>query len=136
MASLTGSWPFPLQPLPESLALDVGHHVVDQAVGLVGIVERENVRVMKPGRGLDLVKEASGSHASRDVRPEHLDRDLAVVLEIVGEEDLRHPALTQLALDPVAGGDRSTEALDQFRHNRRPAREMRPQRKAMELAKI
>ena len=80
--------------------------------------------MMKPGRGLDLVKEASRSHTSRDVRPEDLDGNFAIVLEVVGEKNLRHPALTQLALDPVAGGDRSTEALDQFRHRWRRARDM------------
>ena len=46
---------------------------------------------MKPGRGLDLVKEAVAPTPSRDVRPEHLDRDLAVVLEIVGEKTFAIP---------------------------------------------
>jgi hypothetical protein len=37
---------------------------------------------------------------------EHLDGDIAIVPEIVGTKDRRHPAGTKLTLDAVAIGQR------------------------------
>jgi hypothetical protein len=62
------------------------------------------------GDGLDLVQEPLGADQGRELRPQHLDGDLAVVLEIVGQVDRGHPARTQLALDPVAVTERRGEA--------------------------
>ena len=90
-----------VEALAEGLALDVGHDVVDQAIGLVGVVERQDVGVVQPGGDLDLAQEPGGAHLRGQVGAEHLDRDLALVLEVVGQEDARHPALSQLALEAV-----------------------------------
>jgi hypothetical protein len=49
-----GQLPVAAQACAERLALDVRHHVVQQAVRLAGVVEREDVRVAEVGRDLDL----------------------------------------------------------------------------------
>ena len=41
---------------------------------------------------------------------EHLDRDFAVVLEVLGEVDGGHPARSELAPDRVAAAERRAEA--------------------------
>ena len=46
-----------VEPLAEGLALDVGHDVEDQAVDLVGVVQRQDVGVVQPGGDLDLAEE-------------------------------------------------------------------------------
>ena len=58
--------------------------------------------VVEAGGDPDLVEEPLGTEHGGQLGPQHLERDLAVVLEILGEIDRGHPALTQLALDPVA----------------------------------
>ena len=48
------------------------------------------------------------------LRTEHLDRHLAVVLEVLGEIHGRHTALTQLPLDPVAVGESGRESMSRW----------------------
>ena len=117
-----------VEPLAQGLALDVGHDVVHQAVHLVGVVQRKDVRVVQPGGDLDLVQETAGADLLGQVGTQYLDRDVAVVLEVVGEEDPRHPALAQLALEAVPGRERRAEALDQPSHDRPPQPDLGPVR--------
>ena len=57
------------------------------------------------GGGLDLAQEPVGAEGGRQLGPQDLERDLAVVLEVAGEVDGGHPALPELALDGVAVGE-------------------------------
>ena len=54
--------------------------------------------------GLDLAEEPLGADHRGQLGPQHLDGDLAAVLEVVREIDGGHAALAQLALDAVAVG--------------------------------
>ncbi len=110
---------FPGEAPLQGLALDIGHDVVDQPIGLVGIVERQDVRVVEAGGNLNLAEEAGCAHLRGQVGAEHLDGNGALVLEVVGQEDLGHPALPQFPLKLVAGGERSAEAFKQLRHDGR-----------------
>ena len=60
--------------------------------------------------GLDLAQEALGADDGGELGAEDLDRDLAVVLQVLGEVDRGHAALADLPLDAVAvaegGGER------------------------------
>ena len=64
----------------------------------------------EPRGDLDLAQEALAADGVGELGLEQLDRDLAAVAQIVGEVDGRHPAAADLALDPVAAGERRTEA--------------------------
>ena len=64
---------------------------------------------------LDLAEKPGGAHLG-ELGAEHLDRHRALVLEVVGEEDLGHPALSELRMEPVPGGERCAEALEALRH--------------------
>ena len=47
---------------------------------------------------------------SGDFGPQHFEGDLAVVAEVPGQEDQRHPALAELAFEGVAAGEAAIEA--------------------------
>ena len=59
--------------------------------------------------GLDLGEEALGADHGGQLGPQHLDRDLAVVLEVLGEVHRGHAAGAELALDAVAVGEGGRE---------------------------
>ncbi len=65
--------------------------------------------------GLNLPHEPLGADHRRELRPEHLDRDSAPMLEIFREVDRGHAALAQLALDAVAVGEACPEVLSSHR---------------------
>jgi hypothetical protein len=103
---------FSAESLAQGLSLDIGHDIVEKPVGLVRVVQRQDVRMVEAGRDLNLVQKPSGSHCLGQLGKEHLDRYRALILEIVGQEYLRHPALPQLTLELVAGGKRFAEAFE------------------------
>ena len=74
--------------------------------------------MLQVGGGLDLGEEALGADDGGELGPQHLDRDLAVVLEVVGEVDRGHAALAQLALKAVAVGEGGGEAGENVGHFR------------------
>ena len=92
----------PCQPLAERLALGVGHDVVEQAVGLSGIVEWEHVRVLERGGDADLAEEPLAAQHRRQLGLEHLDGDPPVVLQVLSEKHDRHPAVAELPLHAVS----------------------------------
>ena len=61
--------------------------------------------MLEPGGDFDLAGEAVRSHGHGDLGAQNLERDLAVVLDVLGEIDRGHPALPELALDGVAVGE-------------------------------
>jgi hypothetical protein len=61
---------------------------------------------MGESRGeLDLEQETLGADLGGDFRAQHLERNLAIVAEIVREEDDRHATFAELAADRVAAGE-------------------------------
>ena len=66
-------------------------------------MERKDVGMAEPGGDLDLAQEALGAERGRQLGVEDLERDLAVVPEVLGEVDRGHPAAAELALERIAG---------------------------------
>ena len=106
----------PIQFFPQRLAVYEGHHIVEIPIGFAGIVELHDVRVLEIGGYADLVQKSLGAQDRRELRPQHLDRDAPVMLEITGEVDLRHATLTQFTLDEVLVGKGGFEALKLVGH--------------------
>ena len=92
------------QPGGERLALDHGHHVIEDAVGLARVVHREDVRMIELGGDLDFAEEAVGPERGRELGSHHLHCHLPVVLEVLGQKDRGHPAFADDPFDPVAFG--------------------------------
>ena len=62
-------------------------------------------------RGRDLLHEPLGAQHGGELRLEDLERDLALVLDVLGQVDGGHAARAELALDGVAVGEGVAEAL-------------------------
>ena len=90
------------EPIPEGLALHVGHRVPELAGRFTGIEHRQDVRVLQAGGGPDFALEAFWAERGSQLGMKHLQGDRAVVLEVVGEVHRGHAAPAQLALEPVA----------------------------------
>ena len=86
----------PHDAIPERLPFDVRHHVVQEPVGFTRIVERQDVRVLQPGRDLDLSKESLRADRLGELRTQDLDGDGTLVLQVRGQVDRSHAALAEL----------------------------------------
>ena len=106
----------PVEPVPERLALDERHDVVEQAFGLSRVVQAEDVGVLEGGGDADFAEEAVAAERGGELGAEHLDGDRPLVLDVPGEEDGRHPALARLALHGVAIAQGGSESVDRFGH--------------------
>ena len=70
----------------------------------------------QPRGDLDLAQESLLHDRGGQLGVQHLDRDLAAVLEVLGEIDGRHAAASDLAIDPVPVGQRPCQRLGVGRH--------------------
>ena len=93
---------FPVEPVAEGLALDERHHVEEVGVGLARVEQRQDVRVLEVGRQLDLGQEPLGTDHGRELGAEHLQGDLAVVTDVLGQVDGGHSAGADLSVEAVA----------------------------------
>ena len=96
------------------IALHVRHHVVEQAVGLARVEQREDVRRLELGGDVDLAQEARAAERLRELGAEDLDGDDAVVAQVACEVHGGHAAVAELAFDRVAlaeGVDQSVMGL-------------------------
>ena len=105
----------------ERLALDEGHGepqvpVVDQAAGLAGIEQRQDVRVLQMGGDPDLTQEAIDPEHGGEFGAQHLHGDVTVVLEIPGEVHGRHAAGAELAINGIVLGEGRLETLPHVGH--------------------
>src|SRR6185312_7763972 len=57
----------------------------------------------------DLTQKALGAQRGGEHRAQYLDGDLAAVLQILGQENSRHPAASELALQRIAFGQSVSE---------------------------
>ena len=99
------------QPGAERFAGDERHHVVEQAVGLARVDQRQDVRVLQVGGDLDLGQEPLAADHGGELGVQHLDGDLAAVPQVLGEVDDGHAALADLAVEAVAVGQGRGEAV-------------------------
>ena len=97
------------EPRAQRFAAHVRHDVVQQAVRHAGIQQRQDMRMLQLRRGLDLGEEPLTPERCAKVRMQHLDGDIAVVLQVAREEDGGHPAGPELADDGVAIRQRCSE---------------------------
>ena len=67
-------------------------------------------------RRFDLCQESFGTDYRREFGLQHLQRHYALVLDVLGQVDSRHPALTKLTLYAVAALQGCVQAGDGFAH--------------------
>ena len=93
------------EPVAQRAARHVRGYVIEQATGLAGVDQRENVGMGQPCRNPDLAKEAVGAEEPGQVGMQHLDRHAAVVFAVFREVDGCHAAAAELMLEQVAVGE-------------------------------
>jgi len=106
----------PVQPVAQRLALHERHDIVEQAVALARVVEAENVGVLQVGGDADLAEKAIGAERDRELRSEHLDGDLTLVLEIPGEVHGGHATFPHLAIERVPVAQSGRQLVEQSGH--------------------
>ena len=108
---LAGRQPPPFETPGQRLAREVVHGVVEEPVGLAGVVDPNHVGVSQAGGVAGLAEEALGRGGGRQLRLQHLDGDGTVEQGIASEEDEAHAATRDLALHGDTGSERSTQAV-------------------------
>jgi len=101
--------PFANKPGPQALAFDEGHGEPQLASCFAGVEDGEDMRMLEPGREMDL--------ASKPVRPEsrgqfwvqNLERHGTVMLQVVRQKDCRHATAPELPLEDVAVAERFSD---------------------------
>ena len=96
---------FPLEPCTERFTRDVWHDVVKQSVGIAGVEEWQDVRMLQTSGRANLGEESLASQRGTEIGMENFDRYVAAVPEIVREVYRRHPTLAKLTLDSVLVGE-------------------------------
>ena len=101
---------FAVEPLPQRFALDVGHDVEGprrRVRGLARVDQSDDVGMLELRRDGDLARKPLAAERGGDLLMHDLDRHVAVVLLVPGQEDRRHPASAELAFEAVAGAKQS-----------------------------
>src|SRR2546422_5319165 len=75
--------------------------------------------MLQPSRELNLAEEARWPHCGGDLGVQHLERNLPVVLQVMGYEDRRRSPAGQLALDSIPAGDASLQPWQQVHRGER-----------------
>src|SRR5689334_13598197 len=70
----------------------------------------------EPSGDLDFAQEPIGPQARSQVRAEHLESDRPAVFQILGQIDGGHAPAADLALEPIALGERVLEVGEQIAH--------------------
>ena len=103
------------EALPQRLALDERHHVIQQVVGLAGVVHRHDVRMLQATGDLDLAQESLGAEALGEMRVKHFERDRTVMADVLRAVHRRHAAATDFMRDVVAARERGPQ-LGEYVH--------------------
>ena len=106
-----GQLTFAFEACTQRFARDERHHVVQQAVRLAAVEQRENVRVLQPRGGADLGEKPFAAKRRTKVGVQHLDRDIALMLDVVREIHGGHAAGAEFARDAIAVGEGAGETV-------------------------
>ena len=113
---------FAIELGPKRFAVDERHHVEQKSVGRAAVEQRQNMRMLQRGGGLDLLHEPLGAEHGGQFRLEQLERHLALVLEIFAQIHRGHAAFAKVAENAVAAGEGGVEAVGVVAHRCTPKR--------------
>ena len=112
IVSSTGSSFSRVEPVAKRLAAHEWHDIEQRAVGVSRVVQRQDVRVLQVGGDLNFLEEPLRAERRREIRLEHLERDISVVPQVVSDIHRGHAALAELPLDAVAVGECGLQLLE------------------------
>jgi hypothetical protein len=87
------------EPLPQALAADLVHDIVQKAFGAARGVDGHDVWVTHPGNGASLGEESAGNCLVQgELWVDYLNRHPAIERSIGGEKNYSHSSTSELAL--------------------------------------
>ena len=89
---------------PERFAPHEGLDVPQELIGLAGVDQREDVRMIEPRGDLHFIEKSDDAEVRGDFWAQNLERDLAVVLQLAREVHCPHAAGPDFAFDRVPIG--------------------------------
>ena len=116
-----GNPPQSRQPVAQRLPFEMRHHVVEEAVHLARIDQRQDVRVGQLSGDAHLGEEALHAHVGGDLRVKHLEHDVPVVLVLARAEHRRAAAAAERPNDRVPLAQRLFQPRTHVRVARREA---------------
>ncbi|MBK6458003.1 MAG: hypothetical protein IPF87_18270 [Gemmatimonadetes bacterium] len=90
-----------LDALPQRLACDIRHHIEQQPRDFSRVKQRQQMWMLQIRGDADLSQKALDAQHGAELGAQHLERHLAVVPQVVGEVDGRHPAGPDLSIDAI-----------------------------------
>ena len=102
------------QTIAERRTFHERHDVVERPLDFSGVVDRQDVGVLQPRDDADLAQKALGAEENAELGAENFDGYGAVVANVVGEVDVRHPSPTDLPLNDIAVSDRVLKAVEKI----------------------
>ncbi len=100
----------------QRFAVGERHHIKQKSIGRAAVEQRQNVRMLQRRGGLDFLHEALGAEHRREFGLEQLERDFAIVLQVLGAIDACHAALAEVAEDAIAASEGGVEAVGLLGH--------------------
>ena len=114
---LEGKLSRPIQPGTKGITRYIGHHVIEIAMLLTRIEQRQDMGMQQLCADLDFPQKPLGSKCRGEFWPQHFDGDIPTVTHVLSEIDSCHSAGAQLALDAKSAGKRHPDV----NHGRRTA---------------
>jgi hypothetical protein len=104
---------FAIETGAKTLAFDKGHHIEQESVGVTGIEQWQEIRVLQIRRYLYLGQESFGAQYGAELGIQNLEGNVALVADVTREVDRCHAAGADLPLDDISAG----ECLREFRYD-------------------
>ena len=92
-----------IETLAQRFTFNVWHHIIQKTLGVAGIVQRQDVRMVKPGCELYLSQKTIGAKGGREIGMQNLERNYPFMLDVLSEINRSHSATPQLAVYRVRG---------------------------------
>ena len=101
--------------LPERLTSDERHAEPELPVGVAGVEDADDARVLEGLDEPDLAREAVGAEGVAQVGVQDLERDLPIAFDLMREIHGRHAAGAELLLEQVAAREGRVQLRDRVR---------------------
>jgi hypothetical protein len=106
--------------MAEALAVNDGHDVEQDSVGLPRVEEGKQVWVLERRRDANLTQEPLRAEYGAKLRTEDLECDATVVLDVAGQVDCGCAAPADLSLDDIAPRQRAGKLCECVQMSPRP----------------
>src|SRR6185437_2759518 len=112
------------EPCAEAFSLDERHREVQNALRVTGIEHRDDVGLLQRRGDPDFALESLGAEPGGELRGKNFHNDAAAESPLFGDEDARHAAPAELAVEGVRSAQIRLEVVAECHCGRRRARRL------------